>query len=125
MTSSIAVVAIDAVDVDLVVKFWCDVLGWIVLEQADGITSIGSSDSRSPTIDVCRVPERKRGKNRLHFDVRAAGITRDAELQRLLALGANPVDVGQPPDASWVVLADPEGNEFCLLARTVEQAARD
>ncbi len=60
------------------------------------------------------MPEAKSGKNRLHLDLRADG-DRDAELARLLALGARRVDVGQAPDVSWTVLADPEGNEFCLL----------
>ena len=50
-------------------------------------------------------------------------MTTEAELERLLALGARRVDVGQEPDVSWVVLADPEGNEFCLLSRTVEEVA--
>ena len=56
------------------------------------------------------------------MDLRADGVSRNEELIRLLALGAQRVDVGQPPDVSWVVLADPEGNEFCLLQRTVEEA---
>ena len=54
-------------------------------------------------------------------DLRADGVGRQAELQRLLDLGAKPVNVGQQPDVSWVVLGDPEGNEFCLLARTVQE----
>ena len=61
------------------------------------------------------------GENRLHLDVRADGSTTAEELDRLLALGAVPADVGQGPDVSWVVLADPEGNEFCLLSRTVQE----
>ena len=61
------------------------------------------------------VPEVKAVKNRLHLDLRADGVTTAGELERLLALGARRVDVGQGPDVSWVVLSDPEGNEFCLL----------
>ena len=113
-------IAVDAVDPELVAGFWCDVLGWVVLEEDDGLISIGSPSGDWPTIDVCPVPESKQVKNRLHLDLRAHGMTREAELQRLLDLGATRVDVGQPSDATWVVLADPEGNEFCLLARTVE-----
>ncbi len=71
-----------------------------------------------------REPERKAVKNRLHLDLRAEGLAMPAELRRLLGLGARRVDVGQGPDASWVVLADPEGNEFFLLARTVQRALR-
>ena len=74
-----------------------------------------------PTIDVAPVPETKTVKNRLHLDLRADGTSTAAELGRLAGLGAHPVDVGQPADASWVTLADPEGNEFCLLSRTVQE----
>jgi hypothetical protein len=72
-------------------------------------------------IDVVAVPEGKVIKNRLHFDLRADGVSTAEELDRLLTLGARRVDVGQPSDASWVVLADPEGNEFCLLSRPVQE----
>ena len=128
MTSRIAALAIDARDPRVVADFWCSVLGWTVLEEDAAGLSIGPPDT-SPgagvmTIDVARVPEPKTVKNRLHLDLRAAGTTRDDELDRLLALGARRVDVGQGPDVSWVVLADPEGNEFCLLQRTVGEVAQ-
>jgi hypothetical protein len=69
------------------------------------------------------VPEGKAGKKRLHFDLRADGTSTSEELSRLLALGAGWRDVGQPPDASWMELGDPEGNEFCLLARPAKPSA--
>jgi hypothetical protein len=59
-------------------------------------------------------------KNRLHLDIRADGSTQNDELRRLLDLGAQQVDVGQTPDSTWIVLADPEGNEFCLLSRSIQ-----
>ncbi|NHC15999.1 VOC family protein [Motilibacter deserti] len=121
MTSAFAVLAIDANDPSLVARFWIDVLGWRVLEEAEGIVTIGPADGGWPTIDVVPVPEPKTVKNRLHLDLRADGTSTEAELERLLALGATRADVGQPADATWVVLADPEGNEFCLLSRTVQQ----
>jgi len=121
VVSAISVVAINAINPKVVADFWCAVFGWDVLEEEDGIVSIGPADGMSPTIDVCPVPDAKTVYNRLHFDLRADGVTRDEELQRLLALGATYADVGQPADASWVVLADPEGNEFCLLSRTVQE----
>jgi hypothetical protein len=121
VTSSLAVIAIDAVNAKVVAEFWCAVLGWVMLEEHDDVVSIGPATGKGPTIDVCRVPESKTVKNRLHLDIRADGVGRPAELQRLLDLGAKPVDVGQEHDASWAVLADPEGNEFCLLARTVQE----
>jgi hypothetical protein len=70
---------------------------------------------------VIPVPEHKTIKNRLHIDLRADGTSTQQELERLLALGARQTDVGQGPDVSWVVPADPEGNEFCLLGRTVQE----
>ena len=124
MTSSLAAIAIDAVDPRVVAEFWCAVLGWVVLEEDEGFVSIGSAEGAWPAIDVCPVPEGKTVKNRLHFDLRADGVGQSAELQRLLGLGAKAVDVGQGADVSWVVLADPEGNEFCLLSRTVQEVSQ-
>jgi hypothetical protein len=59
------------------------------------------------------VPDAKAGKNRLHVDLRPAD--QEAEVERLVNMGARHVDVGQGVKAGWVVLADPEGNEFCIL----------
>ncbi|MFL6239054.1 MAG: VOC family protein [Actinomycetes bacterium] len=118
MTSRLAAIAIDTVNPSVVADFWCAVLGWVVLEENDDVVSIGASDGRWPTVDLCRVPEGKTVKNRVHLDMRADEIEPPAELERLLALGARRVDVGQEPGVSWVVLADPEGNEFCLLDGT-------
>ncbi len=120
MPSRLAVLAIDAVQPRAVADFWCAVLGWQVVEGDDGV-SIASSEGAWPTIDVVPVPEGKTVKNRLHLDLRADGLSTDQELDRLLALGARRVDVGQRPDVSWVVLADPEGNEFCLLSRSLQE----
>jgi hypothetical protein len=120
MSSRLAVIAIDAVRPRVVAEFWCAVLGWQVVEEdGDGI-SIAPPDGSSPSIDVFAVPEGKTVKNRLHFDLRADGTTTSEELERLLALGARRADVGQGADVSWVVLEDPEGNEFCLLSRSVQ-----
>jgi predicted enzyme related to lactoylglutathione lyase len=130
MPSRIAALVLDARDPARLADFWCQVLGWVVHERdPDGAVTIAAAGARpgagDPAIDVVPVPEPKTTKNRLHLDLRADGTTRDEELERLLALGARRVDVGQGPDVSWVVLADPEGNEFCLLQRTVEEARRD
>ena len=88
---------------------------------ADDEHGIGPADG-GPGIDLLPVPEPKTVKNRLHLDLRADG-TSTEELARLERLGATRVDVGQAADATWTVLADPEGNEFCLLHRTVQQVA--
>jgi hypothetical protein len=122
MTSRIAAIAIDAVQPRVVADFWCSVLAWQVVGEDDGVISIASADGSWPTIDVAPVPEKKTIKNRLHLDLRADGLPTSDELERLLALGARRVDVGQAADATWVVLGDPEGNEFCLLRRTVQEA---
>jgi predicted enzyme related to lactoylglutathione lyase len=126
MTSRIAALTVDARDPSRVAEFWCQVLGWVVLDRdEDGVLTIAPPGARPDacmTIDVAPVPEPKTTKNRLHLDLRAFGISRDQELNRLLDLGAQRVDVGQAPNVGWVVLADPEGNEFCLLQRTVEEA---
>lgn len=122
MASRIAVIAIDARHPRVVADFWCDVLGWEVVDEDDSLVSIAPRDRSWPTIDVIRVPENKTVKNRLHLDLRADGAGVAGELERLLALGARRTDVGQGPDATWIVLSDPEGNEFCLLSRTVQEA---
>lgn len=120
MTSRISVLAIDAAHPNALADFWCQVLGWTVIERDEGVVSIGPSDGGAG-IDLMPVPEAKTRKNRLHLDLRADGSTQDEEVQRLLALGAERVDVGQGPDVSWEVLADPEGNEFCVLSRSVQE----
>jgi catechol 2,3-dioxygenase-like lactoylglutathione lyase family enzyme len=121
MTSRIAVIVINALDPPRVASFWCDVLGWQPTRSDDDVISIAPRDGQGPTIDVVAVPDRKSVFNRLHLDLRADGAPFDDELRRLLGLGAREVDVGQPDDVTWVVLADPEGNEFCLLRQTVQE----
>ncbi len=120
MPSRLATIAIDALRPKVVAEFWCAVLGWRVIEADSDIVSIAPQDQALPTIDIIAVPEGKTVKNRLHLDLRADGASTAEELERLLALGARRTDVGQGPGVSWVVLADPEGNEFCLLSRTVQ-----
>jgi predicted enzyme related to lactoylglutathione lyase len=120
MTSLIAAISIEAVDPNRTAEFWCAVLGWEVQHLDSTGAEIAPPDGSWPTIDIGRVPERKTVKNRLHLDIRADGSTQNDELRRLLDLGAQQVDVGQTPDSTWIVLADPEGNEFCLLSRSVQ-----
>ena len=124
MPSQLAVITIDAIRPRVVADFWCAVLGWNVVEEDGDIISIAPQDRSWPSIDVVAVPESKTIKNRLHFDLRADGVSTAEELKRLLALGARRTDVGQGPDVSWVVLGDPEGNEFCLLSRSVQDVTR-
>lgn len=128
MPVRIAVVAIDARDPGRVAEFWAAALDWEAWPDLDeGVVSLappGSTDSSGiggPSIDILPVSEGKTVKNRLHLDLRADCTTQAEEVDRLLALGATRVDVGQDPDVSWVVLADPEGNEFCVLQRSIQE----
>ncbi|WP_454051750.1 VOC family protein [Cellulomonas sp. Marseille-Q8402] len=118
---------IDARDPQALARWWAEVLGWQVGEEDDEEVELAPADGSATEWLFCRVPEGKQGKNRLHVDVRPPdGSDQATELDRLLALGASPVDVGQGPEVTWHVLADPEGNEFCLLRSTpAELAALD
>ena len=124
MTSKFTELAIDCADPRGLAGFWCSVLDYEVKDEDEGIVTIGSpgvpgDEDRlgpvPPTLTFARVPEGKTVKNRLHIDVNPTDREQDEEVRRLLDLGARRVDVGQG-DESWVVLADPEGNEFCVLA---------
>jgi hypothetical protein len=124
MTSKFTELAIDCADPDGLARFWCSVLDYEVQDEGDGIVTIGSSTMPEgkhrvgpvpPTLTFAQVPEGKTGKNRIHLDVNPTDREQDEEVRRLLGLGARQADVGQG-DESWVVLADPEGNEFCVLA---------
>ncbi len=85
-----------------------------------------AQNPQEPGLLFLRVPEDKAVKNRLHLDLRPQdGSDQAAELERLLAMGARRVDVGQGSDVTWVVLADPEGNEFCLLRSTPSDLAAE
>jgi hypothetical protein len=121
MPARISCVCIDAVEPHLVAAFWAAVLQWDVVEDADDYISLASPARDLPTLDILPVTEAKQVKNRLHLDLRADGNTFAAEAERLEALGARRVDIGQGSDVTWVVFADPEGNEFCLLSRTVQE----
>jgi catechol 2,3-dioxygenase-like lactoylglutathione lyase family enzyme len=128
MASRITELAVDSRDLAALAAWWAEVLGYEVLdtEDAEGVVEIGPPGQGEkgpvPTLVFAPVADPTPGKLRLHLDVNATDRDQDAELQRLLELGATPVDVGQGPlseTMTWHVLADPEGNEFCLLASTV------
>ena len=124
MASKFTELAIDCADPSRLARFWCSVLGYEVQDEADGIVTIGpplvlGGENQlgpvPPTLTFARVPEGKTVKNRRHIDLNPTDREQDEEVRRLLDLGARHADVGQG-DESWVVLADPEGNEFCVLA---------
>ena len=94
--------------------WWRDALSWVVVNDDPDEYEIRPSEDRLPGLLFVEVPEPKTTKNRLHLDFRPDD--QDAEVDRLLGLGATRADVGQGDQTPWVVLEDPEGNEFCVLA---------
>lgn len=109
----VASLVIDATDAELLARFWAAALGWQLVKRGSYGVSIGI-DGAPFEIDFRSVPDGpKQAKNRLHLDIKPVSRDQAAELGRLLALGARQVNVGQG-SRSWYVLADPEGNEFCL-----------
>ena len=124
MACRITELVLDCRDPERLAGFWCEVLGWKVLDR-DGNEAIeigpeGGAGGAQPVLVLSASTDPKRDKLRLHLDVNATDRDQAAELERLLALGARPADVGQTGAESWHVLADPEGNEFCLLRRRLE-----
>ena len=123
VASRITELVLDARDPELLARFWCEVLGYVELDRDGDDIEIGPPGvgfgGPQPTIVFNRTDEPKAGKLRLHIDVNATDRDQADELERLLAAGARRADVGQTGDESWHVLADPEGNEFCLLKRRV------
>jgi catechol 2,3-dioxygenase-like lactoylglutathione lyase family enzyme len=118
MTLRLQCICVDTTDPARIARFWQGALGWrrthseddeIVLEPPAG----SPEDGVSPDLLFLRVPERKSTKNRLHLDLRPDD--QAAEVSRLEKLGARRVSIGQPDTATWIVLADPDGNEFCVL----------
>jgi catechol-2,3-dioxygenase len=106
-------VVVDALDPVRLAHWWAEVLGYQVLEESAGETLIGADATTWPQLTFVAVPDPKDGKNRVHLDLTPDD--QDAEVERLLDMGARHVDIGQSQSASWVVLSDPEGNEFCVL----------
>src|SRR5450756_378484 len=106
-------VVVDAAQPAALGRWWANALGWVVTFEADDEYEIRSAPDRLPGLVFVPVRDSKVTKNRLHLDFRPDDQT--AEVDRLLALGAHRVDIGQG-EQRWVVLADPEGNEFCDLA---------
>lgn len=106
-------VAIQAVSPVELGRWWAEGLGWVVVDEGPDVFEIRPAPDQLPGIMFLPISEPKTDQNRLHLDFRPDD--HDAEVTRFLALGASRVSVGQGADAHWVVLADPEGNEFCIL----------
>jgi hypothetical protein len=107
---------VDANDPPALADFWAQVLDYRISDTSDEWVEI--KGPQPPTILFVTVPESKTVKNRVHIDVSPTDRSQDEEVERVIGLGARHADVGQK-DVSWVVLADPEGNEFCVLQSRV------
>jgi predicted enzyme related to lactoylglutathione lyase len=108
-------IVIDAHDLPKLARFWTQALGWQVLSEREREIVIGTDENAPVGICFMPVTDQKIVKNRVHLDITTEAQDRDQEIDRLLGLGAQRVDVGQTGKESWTVLADPEGNEFCVI----------
>ena len=121
MALSLQCITVDAQDPLALAQFWAEALGWKIGEDVNDIEvwierELGDPNKTGfPDILFLKVPDSKVVKNRLHLDLRPDD--QDAEVARLEKLGAKKIEIGQStdPDTTWVVMADPEGNEFCIL----------
>ncbi len=104
---------VDALDPERLGRWWAEVLDHRVESVSAREVVIGPAVDGHPRLIFLRHADVKHAKNRLHLDLRPDDL--DGEIERLVNMGARHVDVGQPEDAAWIVLADPEGNEFCIL----------
>ena len=107
-------VVVDCAEPAALGQWWATALGWVVVDDSPDAFEIVPAPGRLPSLMFVRVAERKTIKNRLHLDVRPDE-DQAVEVARLVSLGAVPADIGQGGQ-SWVVMLDPEGNEFCVLA---------
>jgi predicted enzyme related to lactoylglutathione lyase len=114
-TGPVAAVVVDSLDPRGMASFWTAAAGWPVVGSIDDLIQLRSPRGEGPFLEFLVSAEPKRVKNRVHLDV--APFTTDdsaSEIARLLEAGAKPADIGQG-DQRWTVLADPEGQEFCVL----------
>jgi catechol 2,3-dioxygenase-like lactoylglutathione lyase family enzyme len=133
MGSRLTEIVVDCRDPVAQAAFWAAALGYHVVRSEDGQVEIAPWAREPPdlaeqvrhapgvpTLVFVPVPEPKTVKNRLHLDLRPVGLSHAAEVERLIGLGARRADIGQG-EVPWVVLADPEGNEFCVLGPLGDQ----
>lgn len=109
---------VDAQDPARLARWWAEALGYQITYEKPDEVEIRRTPDELPGLIFVPVPEQKRVKNRLHIDLRPHD--QEGEVERLVNMGARHVDVGQGDEVSWVVLADPEGNEFCVLRTAAE-----
>lgn len=119
MSSKLSALCIDANDPAKLAQFWAEALHWKIEEGDDDWVTLVPTDGTSFHIDIAPVPEKKEGQNRIHLDLTTTTIDDQKEtVAQLLDLGGGHIDIGQCPDDPHVVLADPEGNELCIIEPT-------
>lgn len=111
-TGPIAALPLDSADPDRDAAFWAEITGWAPAAGTPGVRTLRHPAGVGPLLELCPEPEPKRGKNRLHLDVRREAGDDDIA-ERVVAWGATPLS--DPSDHPWLVFADPSGNEFCIL----------
>lgn len=112
MTLRLEELVIDCLDASSLARWWRAAIGWQIVDEENGAVELAPAPGVTPSIMFVQVAEPKRGKNRIHLDW--VPDNQQFEVDRLVGLGARRVDLGQG-DVPWVVMADPEGNEFCVL----------
>jgi catechol 2,3-dioxygenase-like lactoylglutathione lyase family enzyme len=116
MTSELTALCFDANDPRRLARFWADLLGRHLAEGSDGAAALLPSDDAGFRIRFVPSPEPKVSQNQMHFDLTSTSIEdQRGTMAKSLGLGARHLDIGQRPDEGHVVLADPEGNEFCVI----------
>jgi predicted enzyme related to lactoylglutathione lyase len=116
MTSKLLALTFDANDPGRVASFWSGVLGWELTDDPDNGVTLLPSDDTGFRLRFVRTDAQKSGQNRIHFDLTSTSLENQQEtVARALTLGGRHIDIGQLPEEEHVVLADPEGNEFCVI----------
>jgi predicted enzyme related to lactoylglutathione lyase len=116
VTCQLFALCVDTLDPAGLARFWAGVLGWEMVDDSDGGVTLLPSDDTGFQLDFFPTQEQKAGPNQMHFDLTSTSLEDQQQtVARALELGGQHIDIGQGPDAEHVVLADPEGNEFCVI----------
>lgn len=119
MALYIGSVVINVAEFERAKKFWAAALGYVARTSDDDLVVLTDPNRRWANVSLQRWPKSKQGRNRLHLDLYSDN--QEVEVQRLEALGAVRLDWNYPPDADYIVMADPDGNEFCVIASPYAQ----
>lgn len=113
MTLRLEEIVVDCLDASSLARWWQTATGWQIVNEESGAAELAPAPGVTPSIMFVQVADPRRGKNRIHLDW--VPDDQQLEVDRLVGLGARRVDIGQG-EVPWVILADPEGNEFCVLS---------